>query len=229
MWAADFAPHHLGNYTLFDDHRANLGHTAVGTPGVVAGLASLHSRARLPWAALIEPAAVLARTGFPAPEFAFEYVQRLQPLGMPSGEQRMTYTSDSAHLWCREDGSIKRPGDHWSNPALADTLERLARSGARDFYEGEPRRAYRRRAHEGRRVRYPRRSAALQRATVRPDPRHLPRLASRQRRSASQRHHLRANAAGARPLRAAGARIRGIACPAFAGAMHEAFERAFGR
>jgi gamma-glutamyltranspeptidase/glutathione hydrolase len=138
MWAADFRGRtELGNYTLFDDHRANLGHTAVGTPGVVAGLASLHSRARLSWAELIEPAAALARRGFPAAEFAFEFVQRAQQPGMPSGEQRMTYTPDSARLWCREDGSIKRPGDHWSNPNMADTLEQLARSGARDFYVGD--------------------------------------------------------------------------------------------
>jgi len=30
------------NYTLFDDHRSNLGHTSVGTPGVLAGLDHLH-------------------------------------------------------------------------------------------------------------------------------------------------------------------------------------------
>jgi gamma-glutamyltranspeptidase/glutathione hydrolase len=138
MWAADFRGRtELGNYTLFDDHRANLGHTSVGTPGVVAGLASLHRRARLPWAELIEPAAALARKGFPAPEFAFEYVQRIQQPGMPSGMQRMTYTPDSKTLWCREDGSIHQPGDEWSNSKLADTLERLARSGARDFYAGD--------------------------------------------------------------------------------------------
>ncbi|MBV8717491.1 MAG: gamma-glutamyltransferase, partial [Chloroflexi bacterium] len=40
-------------------------------------------------------------------------------------------------LWCRDDGTIKQPGDQWANPQLADTLERLARSGARDFYAGE--------------------------------------------------------------------------------------------
>jgi gamma-glutamyltranspeptidase/glutathione hydrolase len=32
---------------------------------------------------------------------------------------------------------LKQPGDHWSNPNMADTLERLARSGARDFYAGD--------------------------------------------------------------------------------------------
>lgn len=138
MWVADFRGRtELGNYTLFDDHRANLGHTSVGAPGVVAGLASLHGRARLPWAELIEPAVALARRGFPAPEYVFEFVQRAQQPGMPGGEQRMTYTPDSARLWCREDGSIKRPGDYWSNPNMADTLELLARKGARDFYAGE--------------------------------------------------------------------------------------------
>jgi gamma-glutamyltranspeptidase/glutathione hydrolase len=138
MWAADFRGRtELGSYTLFDDHRANLGHTSVGTPGVVAGLASLHGRARLPWAELIEPAATLARQGFPAPEYAFEFIQRPQQPGMPAAKQRMTYTLDSQKLWCREDGSIHQPGDDWSNANLADTLERLARSGARDFYAGE--------------------------------------------------------------------------------------------
>ena len=138
MWANDFRGRtELGNYTLFDDHRSNLGHTSVGTPGVVAGLARLHGRARLPWAELIEPAAALARRGFPAPESAFEFVRRAQQPGMPSGEQRMKFTEDSARLWCRDDSSIKQPGDHWENPTMAETLERMARAGARDFYAGE--------------------------------------------------------------------------------------------
>lgn len=138
MWAADFRGRtELGGYTLFDDHRSNLGHTSVGTPGVVAGLATLHGRARLPWAELIEPAASLARAGFQAPEFAFEFFRRPAQTGMPSGPQRARHTPDSAWLWCRPDGSLKQPGDQWQNPALAETLERLARSGARDFYAGE--------------------------------------------------------------------------------------------
>jgi gamma-glutamyltranspeptidase/glutathione hydrolase len=137
MWAADYRGRtDLGGYTLFDDHRSNLGHTSVGTPGVVAGLASLHGRACLPWAELIEPAASLAREGFPAPDFAFEFLRRPSQPGMPSGGQRAAYTPDSQRLWCRQDGSLKQPGDMWQNPELAETLERLARSGARDFYAG---------------------------------------------------------------------------------------------
>jgi gamma-glutamyltranspeptidase/glutathione hydrolase len=138
MWVADFRGRaELGGYTLFDDHRSNLGHTSVGTPGVVAGLASLHGRARLPWAEIIEPAISLARQGFLAPEYAFESLRRAPQPGMPDGPQRVRRTPDSERLWCRPDGSLKQPGDHWQNPAMADTLERLARSGARDFYAGE--------------------------------------------------------------------------------------------
>src|SRR5579859_5344360 len=138
MWATDFRGRTpLGGYTLFDDHRSNLGHTSVGTPGVVAGLATLHGRARLPWAELIEPAARLARDGFAAPEFAFEFFRRPPQPGMPTGAERACHTPDSAKVWCRPDGSLKQPGDHWQNPELAETLEHLARSGARDFYAGE--------------------------------------------------------------------------------------------
>src|SRR5260370_10749058 len=101
MWAADFRGRtELGGYTLFDDHRSNLGHTSVGTPGVVAGLASLHSRARLPWAELIEPAARLAREGFTAPEFAFEFFRRPSQPGMPTGAQRPRHPPDPAKGWC---------------------------------------------------------------------------------------------------------------------------------
>src|ERR687885_1216772 len=84
MWAADFRGRtELGGYTLFDDHRSNLGHTAVGTPGVVAGLDALHRYAHLPWARLLEPASVLARRGFPTPEYAIEFLRRTQVPGLP--------------------------------------------------------------------------------------------------------------------------------------------------
>src|SRR5437868_7035431 len=138
MWASDFRGRtELGGYTLFDDHRANLGHTSVGTPGVVAGLGTLHGRARLPWSELIAPAAALAREGFPAPEFAFEFFRRPPQPGMPDGQTRASYTQDSAALWCRADGRLKQPGEHWANPRMADTLDRLGRSGPQDFYAGE--------------------------------------------------------------------------------------------
>jgi gamma-glutamyltranspeptidase / glutathione hydrolase len=138
MWAADCRGRlDLGGYAQFDDHRANLGHRSVGTPGTVAGLAALHRHARLPWRDLLQPAADLARRGFPAPAYMFELLLGLVTPGMPGALQRVSYTKDSAALWCRPDGSLKQPGDHVASADVAATLERLGRVGARDFYEGD--------------------------------------------------------------------------------------------
>ncbi|HEY3062880.1 MAG TPA: gamma-glutamyltransferase [Chloroflexota bacterium] len=137
MWAIDFKGRtELGNYTLFDDHRSNLGHTSIGTPGVLAGLAHLHQFARMPWGKLVAPAAMLARKGFRAPDYAFEFVHRPQQAGMPQGERRVRYTPESIKLWCRPDGTLRQAGDLWTQASTADTLEHLSRSGIQDFYTG---------------------------------------------------------------------------------------------
>jgi gamma-glutamyltranspeptidase/glutathione hydrolase len=139
MWAADCRGRlELGGYSLFDDHRSNLGHRSVGTPGTIAGLAALHRHARLPWADLLAPAAELARNGFPAPGYMFEMLGRASAPGLPGALERMAHTPDSAALWCRGgEAGLKQPGDHWSSPDMARTIERLAQAGPQDFYRGE--------------------------------------------------------------------------------------------
>ncbi len=138
MWQADFKGRtELGGYTLFDDHRSNLGHTSVGIPGVLAGLEHLHRFARLPWSELVHPAAELARNGFPAPDYAFEFVRRPQQPGMPQGESRVRHTPASIEVWCKPDGTLLQPGQLWRQADAATTLEHLAKRGARDFYDGE--------------------------------------------------------------------------------------------
>lgn len=139
MWAADYRGKlDLGGYTLFDDHRANLGHRSVGTPGTIAGLAALHRHARLPWADLLAPAADLCRRGFPAPDSVFDMLPRTSGPGLPTPEERVGHTPDSRTLWFREDGrTLKRAGDTWLNPDMGGTLDRLAAKGADDFYRGE--------------------------------------------------------------------------------------------
>jgi gamma-glutamyltranspeptidase/glutathione hydrolase len=138
MWADDFRGRtELGGYTLFDDHRANLGHTSVGTPGVLAGLAHLHQFARLPWPELLAPAADLARRGFAAPEYAFEFLRRPQQPGMPQGDSRVRHTPASVAVWCKPDGGLRQAGEPWVQQDAAGTLDRLAKRGAADFYSGE--------------------------------------------------------------------------------------------
>jgi gamma-glutamyltranspeptidase / glutathione hydrolase len=138
MWADDFHGRtELGGYTLFHDHRANLGHTSVGTPGVLAGLAHLHQFARLPWSQLLAPSADLARRGFAAPEYAFEFLRRQQQPGMPQGDSRVRHTEASVRVWCKPDRSLLQPGELWRQPDAANTLDRLMQAGAEDAYRGE--------------------------------------------------------------------------------------------
>ncbi len=138
MWQAEFRGRtELGGYTLFDDHRSNLGHTSVATPGVLAGLEHLHRFARLPWSELLQPAMALARDGFPAPDYAFEFVRRPQQPGMPQGDSRVRHTAASHAVWCTPDGALLQPGDVWRQPDAASTLSHLAARGAQDFYTGE--------------------------------------------------------------------------------------------
>lgn len=139
MWASDVKGRlELGGYALFDDHRNNLGHRSVGTPGIVAGLAELHRHARLPWRELLRPAATLARDGFPAPEYLFDMLRRLSIPGLPTSEQRMTHTPASAALWCKPDGrTFKEPGERWVWPEMAETLNHLGAQGPEDFYRGD--------------------------------------------------------------------------------------------
>jgi gamma-glutamyltranspeptidase/glutathione hydrolase len=138
MWMADLRGRTAyGGLPLFDDHRSNLGHRSVGTPGTVAGLAALHAHARLPWAELLAPAAALSREGFPATAAMFDMLRHTSGPGMPTELERMAHTPDSAALWLRPDGTFKQPGDQWENRPMADTLDRLAQTGAGDFYRGE--------------------------------------------------------------------------------------------
>jgi gamma-glutamyltranspeptidase/glutathione hydrolase len=138
MWTADLRGRsEYGGLPLFDDHRSNLGHRSVGIPGTVAGLAALHVHARMPWAELVAPAGELSRKGFPAPAAMFDMLRHTSGPGMPTERERMAHTPDSAALWLRPDGTFKQPGDWWENRPMADTLDRLARTGADDLYRGE--------------------------------------------------------------------------------------------
>jgi gamma-glutamyltranspeptidase / glutathione hydrolase len=109
-----------------------VGPKAAGIPGTVAGLGLAHERfGSLPWADLVMPAVVLARDGHTLDEWHVEDVVR--------GAKRMREAGfeDSARHYERADGKPFEVGDLWTQPALADTLETIAREGPRAFYEGD--------------------------------------------------------------------------------------------
>ncbi len=106
-----------------------LGHSAVGVPGTVAGLGRLHGEhGILPWVDVVAPALTLARDGFdlPAGEAARWSDQAAGLVGHPS----------LARLFLDQDGRALPPGARVLQPALARVLAALAEGGGDAFYRG---------------------------------------------------------------------------------------------
>jgi len=104
--------------------RSMYGNLAVGTPGTVRGMAMAHQRfGKLPWATVLAPSIRYARDGF---------LVTPQLIGILDGSRApFAATNFEAHF-----GGLKA-GQMFRQPALADTLERIAKGGDRGFYEGQ--------------------------------------------------------------------------------------------
>jgi gamma-glutamyltranspeptidase len=104
------------------------GPLSVQTPGKVAGLAALHAaHGARPWGALFGPAIEAARDGFAATHalrhFIGENRRRLEP----------DATSAATFL---PGGAVPELGALVKQPALGETLQRLAASSAEEFFTG---------------------------------------------------------------------------------------------
>ena len=102
---------------------------AIGIPGTVALLWEAHQQhGRRPWAELLDPAITLARDGFEPSPRLLRSIALAKRIGVSHSRafQRL-YQPDNATL---------KPGQRFRNPALARTLDRLARHGGLDFYRG---------------------------------------------------------------------------------------------
>jgi len=105
------------------------GPLAAGIPGEPAALVHIARRyGRLPLALTLAPAIHLARSGFVVDEHYRRMARwRLEALR----------TSPAAARLFLKDGEVPPLGHRIVQPALADTLERLARDGRDGFYAGE--------------------------------------------------------------------------------------------
>ncbi len=102
------------------------GATAVGVPGTVAGIFEVHRQfGSLPMAELISPAIELARKGVVVTEKQAERLQRYR-------EAILEVNGEATWLFNR-----CLPGDTLQYPALAQTLDRIAKNGRDEFYKGE--------------------------------------------------------------------------------------------
>jgi gamma-glutamyltranspeptidase / glutathione hydrolase len=127
-------------------HRA--GARAAGVPGTVRGLGLAHARwGKAPWADLVQPAAKLAREGFPVSRtLALSLNGQLFPrqaadggvaedLG-PQGDRLGDFAA-SVLAFKKPDGTPWKEGDRLIQRDLAETLDRIASQGPDEFYTGE--------------------------------------------------------------------------------------------
>jgi gamma-glutamyltranspeptidase/glutathione hydrolase len=104
---------------------------AIGVPGTVAGLALAEQKygsGRFTLAELIAPAIALAREGIVVTDTTIDTAPR--PLA------RLSRWPASARIFLNSDGTPLKLGDRLVQSDLADTLDAIARSGPRAFYEG---------------------------------------------------------------------------------------------
>ena len=104
---------------------STVGYKASGVPGTVAGLVYAQSHfGKLSLAQDMAPAITLATNGY---ILSAEEAHNLE-------NKTLTRFPDSAHLFQR-DGNFYAPGDRFTQPTLAGTLQRIASNPA-DFYTG---------------------------------------------------------------------------------------------
>jgi gamma-glutamyltranspeptidase/glutathione hydrolase len=123
--------------TMFQDedgsvmpNRSRFTHKAAGVPGTVAGLAmALERHGTLSLKQSLAPAIKLARDGFFVPDRFTE--------GLEQARERLQRWPATLKAFYKEDGSAWQPGERFRQPALAETLQRIADQGVDGFYKGK--------------------------------------------------------------------------------------------
>ncbi len=130
-----------GDGKLRPRHRA--GAWAAGVPGTVRGLGLAHAQwGKLAWADLVQPAARLARGGFPVSADLAGSLngqlgeQKNTKTGRRDDRDRLAEFTESVTAFARPDRAAWKAGDQLIQSDLAATLERIATAGPDEFYSG---------------------------------------------------------------------------------------------
>ena len=106
-----------------------VGYRASGVPGSVSGFEYASKKyGRKPWADVVRPAVELASKGFP--------ISYAQAQSFQTASRLLSRFPESNRIFLRG-GKFYEPGETFLQPELARTLDRIMRTGAKDFYEGE--------------------------------------------------------------------------------------------
>jgi gamma-glutamyltranspeptidase/glutathione hydrolase len=109
------------------------GWRAAAVPGNVRGFELAHRTfGTRPWAELLQPAIALAAKGHPISYMRAQAFRNRESLSRDPESRRIF----------QKGGAFHEPGDLLVQPELAHTLERVAKYGAKEFYEGETARRF---------------------------------------------------------------------------------------
>lgn len=112
------------------------GAASVSVPGAVDAWWTLHQRyGRLPWAEVLEPAAVLAEEGAPVPSLIAYYLRA--NLRRFTAENAGLEEVENARRVYMPGGATPAEGEIFRNADLARTYRRIGQGGRDVFYQGE--------------------------------------------------------------------------------------------
>jgi gamma-glutamyltranspeptidase/glutathione hydrolase len=112
-----------------DTEAATIGYRSVAIPASVAGLElALRTYGTMKLADVMAPAIRLAEQGFPVSEKLARSMRASRPLLQRFSVSRRIFLKD---------GVFYQPGEIFRQPELAETLRRIARGGAAEFYRGK--------------------------------------------------------------------------------------------
>ena len=108
-----------------------VGYRAAGVPGTLAGLElafKKYGSKKISWAEIVEPAKRLAQNGY--------VVSNSQANLLKSVEKYLAKYEDTKKIFLNG-GRFYTEGDNFKQPELAQTLTRIQKLGAKEFYEGQ--------------------------------------------------------------------------------------------
>ncbi|NOZ63015.1 MAG: gamma-glutamyltransferase [Calditrichaeota bacterium] len=110
--------------------KSTFGYAACGVPGTVAGLTmALKKYGTMPLKKLLQPALALAKNGLPV---SYQFHRDLLRL-----KNAFSRFPSSKKVFFKKNGEIYEKGDIFRQPDLYSTLKRIAKHGAKGFYEGK--------------------------------------------------------------------------------------------
>ena len=117
----------------------DIGYQSVCTPGSIKALAATLQRwGTISWQQALAPATRIAAEGFiVSMELAARWKDPAPYPEASSAIEGIRNNAEASRIFLKADGSPREAGERMRNPDYARTFERLAASGAEDFYHGE--------------------------------------------------------------------------------------------